>query len=157
MPQKTNLPNIAAVDTIEWVQRGITICEDKKGEQIVVYDMRGESVLTDYCLICSAVNVPQLRAIMRELELKFKGLGRLPRSLEGTPESQWIILDYGDLLIHLFHQETREFYDLESLISPERRIYPKPEPVNEAPPAPEERPSRRPTRPRTPRASRRRQ
>ena len=94
----------------------IGACQDRKAEDILTYDVQLQSVLTDYYLICSAGSVTQIRAIMNCLEKSFKAVGMLPRSVEGNPESGWIIMDYNAVLIHIFQREIRNYYNLEELL-----------------------------------------
>lgn len=96
---------------------------DKKAEDIVVMDMQGISTFTDYFVICSAASDPQLKAIGGSIREQVReSLNRNPLSEDGFPTSQWIVLDYGDVIVHLFHAEKRAFYGLESLWSDAKRI-----------------------------------
>jgi ribosome-associated protein len=96
---------------------------DKKAVDIVVLDLRGISTFTDYFVICSATSEPQLKAISSAVcEQVRERLGRKPLSEDGYPVSQWVILDYGDVIVHLFEGEKRIFYDLENLWSDAKRI-----------------------------------
>ena len=96
---------------------------DKKGGDIVVLDLRGISTFTDYFVICSATSEPQLKAISSSIREQVREeFGRKPISEDGYPASQWIILDYGDVIVHLFQGEKREFYSLESLWGDAKRV-----------------------------------
>lgn len=101
--------------------QGITekICafmEDKKTKDIVVIDIEDRSVIADCFVIGSGRSDQQVRSICDEVEEKMKELGQLPLlRREGYREGRWIVLDYGDILVHIFHQEEREHYDLERL------------------------------------------
>jgi ribosome-associated protein len=96
---------------------------DKKAGDIAVLDLRGISTFTDYFVICSATSEPQLKAISSSIREQIQErFGRKPISEDGYPASQWIILDYGDVIVHLFQGEKRVFYSLESLWSDARRI-----------------------------------
>lgn len=100
---------------------------DKKAENIVVLDMQGISSFTDYFVICSGSSEPQLKAIATSIREQCREeLGRKPASEDGYPISQWIVLDYGDVIVHLFHSEKREYYGLENLWSDARRLEPAP-------------------------------
>lgn len=109
---------------------GETLCRacaaaaiDKKAEDIVVLDLRGISTFTDYFVICSASSEPQLKAISSSIcEQLRERFARKPISEDGYPASQWIILDYGEVIVHLFRSEKREFYSLETLWSDAKRI-----------------------------------
>jgi ribosome-associated protein len=106
------------------IERCIQICEDRKADNLQVYDVRGESILADYYLFCSGNSTPHITALRNSLDKSFKDEGILPKSIEGTPDSQWVLMDYADVLVHIFHPDTREFYQVEELLDPERRIYP---------------------------------
>lgn len=96
---------------------------DKKAENIVVLDLRGISTFTDYFVICSATSEPQLKAISNSISEQItEKYSRKPISEDGYPASQWIILDYGDVIVHLFQGEKRDFYALESLWSDAKRV-----------------------------------
>jgi ribosome-associated protein len=82
----------------------------------VVLDLRGISTFTDYFVICSGTSEPHLKAIAGEIEGKLKDdYGIRPVSVDGFPASQWIVLDYMQVIVHVFHREKREFYSLEDL------------------------------------------
>lgn len=96
---------------------------DKKAEDPIVLDLRGISSFTDFFVVCSATSEPQLKAISSEVrEQVRKKLGRNPSAEDGYPVSQWIILDYGEVIVHLFHTEKREFYGLENLWSDAKQL-----------------------------------
>lgn len=113
------------MDSEQLMRTCVEVCEDRKGLNIQVFDVRGHSTLTDYYLFCSATSMPHLRALQQNLDRKLKDANLLPRSVEGTPESKWILVDYNDVLIHLFEQETRELYNVEALLDEDLCIYPE--------------------------------
>lgn len=91
---------------------------DKKAENLVLLDLRGVSGFTDFFLICSGSSEPQLKAISSSIrESVREQFGQRPHAEDGYPASQWVVLDYGDVICHLFHGEKRGYYDLESLWS----------------------------------------
>lgn len=71
--------------------------------------------ITDVFVIATGTSRPHTQTLAEEIELKLKGEGRRPLRVEGKREAQWILLDYGDVVVHLFQQETRDFYGLERL------------------------------------------
>jgi ribosome-associated protein len=100
-----------------------TAAADKKALDIVILDLQGISTFTDYFVICSATSEPQLKAISSSVrEQVQERLGRKPLSEDGYPASQWIILDYGEVIVHLFQGAKRQFYALENLWSDAKRI-----------------------------------
>lgn len=89
---------------------------EKKGEDILLLDIRGLSVLTDYFVICSAVSERQLGALLEAVrEATKRSRGVPPLRIEGDPASGWILMDYGSVVVHIFAPELRAFYDLEGL------------------------------------------
>lgn len=103
------------MDARELAERCIEICDGRKAEGLRLYDMQGTSLLADYYLICSGKSVPHLRAICDHLSRDLAQEGVRPHRVDGTPASQWIVMDYGVVLVHIFHPELREFYDIEAL------------------------------------------
>lgn len=86
-------------------------------------DLRGISTFTDFFVICSASSEPQLKAIANEIETRLKeDNGIRATAVDGFPASQWIVLDYLDVVIHIFHREKRSFYSLEDLWGDAPRI-----------------------------------
>lgn len=79
-------------------------------------DLRGISTFTDFFVICSATSEPQLKAIAGEIESRLKkDYGIRALAVDGFPASQWIVLDYLQVVVHVFHQDKRAFYSLEDL------------------------------------------
>jgi ribosome-associated protein len=78
-----------------------------------VIDIHELSTIADVFVICSGENERQLRAIMRTLADEMSESDRAPRRIEGDPASGWILMDFGDVIVHIFEQELRTFYDLE--------------------------------------------
>ena len=79
-------------------------------------DLREISTFTDFFVICSASSEPQLKAIAGEIEARLKeDYGVRAAAVDGFPASQWIVLDYLQVVVHIFHRDKREFYSLESL------------------------------------------
>ncbi len=88
---------------------------DKKAEEPVVLDLRGLTSLADYFVILSATSETHARTIADEIKKKLKEEGVVPVSVEGYDTAGWILLDYGDVIVHVFRPEVRELYNLESL------------------------------------------
>lgn len=88
---------------------------DKKALDLVLLDMREVSSITDYFLICSAGSNRQVQAIADAIDEQLGKRGVASLSVEGYREGRWILMDYGDVIVHVFSEEKREFYDLERL------------------------------------------
>ncbi len=87
-----------------------------KGIDIRACDIRGLTVIADAVILCSAASEPQLRAIFNEVRDGMRqDLGISPLHSEGTYKGGWLVIDYGDVIFHLFRKEAREFYDLDGL------------------------------------------
>jgi ribosome-associated protein len=92
------------------------LADNKKAEEIVLLDLRGISTFTDFFVICSGTSEPHLRAIAGEIETRLReDEGVRAASIDGFPASQWIVLDYMQVIVHVFHREKRGFYSLEDL------------------------------------------
>jgi ribosome-associated protein len=91
------------------------IADGKKAEDITILDLRNITTLTDSFVICSVTNNRQARAISQEIDEKMAKHGLRLDHIEGYPNSNWILMDYTDLVIHIFTKEIREYYDLEHL------------------------------------------
>lgn len=89
--------------------------DEKKGENIKVIDIAEISVLCDYFLICHGFSQPQVEAIKDNVEDRLLAEGYKPQRVEGHKNSGWILIDYGDVVVHIFTHEQRMFYDLERI------------------------------------------
>ena len=90
--------------------------DDKKAQSIVALDLRGVIDYTDYFVICSGGSDRQVKAIVDGIHVGVKAeLGIFPRRVEGLPGSEWVLMDYLDVVVHVFVQQVREFYALERL------------------------------------------
>jgi ribosome-associated protein len=89
--------------------------EDKKAEDLVVLDLRKAAGFTDYFVICSGANPRQIRAIADAVIEALRAGGAKPAHVEGYDRGEWILLDYFDLIVHVFARDTRLFYGLERL------------------------------------------
>ena len=91
------------------------ILDNKKADDITILDVRGLTIVSDYFIVASATNVNHVRTLAEEVEDKLGQVGLRPLRTEGKEEGRWVVLDYGDLLVHIFHTKEREFYQLERL------------------------------------------
>lgn len=93
----------------------INILEDNKGEDITLIDVKGKSPVTDLMFIVSGRSTRHVKSIADNLVTKLKKIKMKPIGIEGYSSSEWILVDYGDFLVHVMHPETRDFYSLEKL------------------------------------------
>jgi len=90
--------------------------DDKKAEDIMIIDLRGISSFSDFFVICSGGSEPQLKAIANSIRAQVhETLGIKPDVVDGLPASQWMVVSYGDVLVHIMHKNKRDFYALETL------------------------------------------
>jgi ribosome-associated protein len=94
----------------------------KKVDAVVALDVRGLTSIADTFIICSGRSNRQVTAIADHVERFLKETGVRPLSVEGRKEGHWVLMDYGDVIIHIFYEETRAFYDLEGLWVDAKRI-----------------------------------
>ena len=94
------------------------LVSDKLASDIVLLDIRGVSLIADYFVICTAGSERQTTAILKDLSEKLlEEFGRKPLHTEGKGDSGWVLLDYGDVIVHVFSPTQRSFYNLEQLWS----------------------------------------
>ena len=96
-------------------EKAYAILEDKKARNIEIIDISKVSTLADYFIICSGTSTIHIRTIADELDLKMNEAGINLIHKEGYESARWILLDFGELVIHIFHEEDRSFYNLERL------------------------------------------
>lgn len=99
----------------ELVQLIVKACEDKKAEDIAVLDIRKMSAISDYFVICTGNSDPHVRAIADNVLDQLEAHKQKCFHKEGLQESKWVLLDFSDVIVHVFYHETRKFYNLERL------------------------------------------
>jgi ribosome-associated protein len=97
-----------------WLE-AVRAAEEKQARNIRVLDLREVTSFADYFVIASGANSRQIQAIADEIHQRLKKLGEMPNSMEGYDNADWILMDYGDYLIHIFSEKARLYYDLERL------------------------------------------
>ncbi len=103
--------------------RCAALAADKKAEDVIALDLRGISSFTDFFVICSGTSEPHLKAIAGEVEERLKKDDKVtPNAVDGYPMSHWIVIDYGDVVVHIFHEQKRGFYSIEDLWSDAPRL-----------------------------------
>ena len=109
----------------ELARLAITSLEDKKAEDVRVIDIGGVSVLADYFIIASGNNRAQVQAMADEVEQRLGRAGAVPRQIEGYQAGNWVLMDFGDVIIHIFDAQNRLFYDLERIWKDGTQIEPE--------------------------------
>jgi ribosome-associated protein len=105
-----------AAEALSLARRIVELASDKQASEIVLLDIRGVSLIADYFVICTAASERQASAILKDLSDKLiEEFGRKPLHTEGKPDSGWVLLDYGDVIVHIFSPTQRAFYNLEQL------------------------------------------
>lgn len=97
----------------EMVKLAVEALEEKKGEDVKIIDIEGVSVIADYFVLASASNANQTQALVDNVEEKLFKAGYECHQKEGSMSSTWVLMDYGDVIVHVFSKEDRLFYDLE--------------------------------------------
>lgn len=113
---------IETIDSKEVANLCAKIADDKKAEDILIFDVQGLTFITDFFVICSGYNKRQLQGIAREIELTLDSYGIHWIGMEGYQEARWILMDYGNVVVHLFDKEMRHFYDLDLLWGDARKL-----------------------------------
>ncbi len=91
------------------------ILDDKKAQDIMLLHVADMTIVADDFVIASAPNVNHVQMLAEEVEHQMAAAGETPLRTEGVREGRWVVLDYADVLVHIFHKEEREFYQLERL------------------------------------------
>jgi len=88
---------------------------EKKGEDLIIIDVRERFPLADYFIIASGTSERHINSLCLFIQEELSSLGKEPEGVEGYPESRWVLMDYGEVILHLFLPDLRRFYDLEGL------------------------------------------
>jgi len=111
-------PTAESAEALEVAKRIVDLASEKLASDIVLLDIRGVSLIADYFVIATAANERQANAILRDLsERLIDEYGRKPLHTEGKPDSGWVLLDFGDVIVHIFSPSQRTFYNLDQLWS----------------------------------------
>jgi len=105
------------------VKLAVECAADRKAFDMRVLDLRDVASFTEFFIICSGANQRQVQAIADQIEEQLKKqLSTRPVRIEGYSSAEWLLLDYGDFIVHIFNKESREFYDLERLWRDARKV-----------------------------------
>ena len=106
------------LDQLEFAHDIIDAIESKKAENIVLLDLRPDAIIADFFVICTGNSDRQIKALADGVRAAIKEkYNRLPISVEGKGESGWVLMDYGNVIVHIFGEDEREFYNLEGFWS----------------------------------------
>lgn len=103
------------MNRVEIARLAAVTAEEKKAHRVTILDIRGLSVIADYFVICHGNSQTQVQAIVDAIKDKVEQSGIPLKGVEGFREARWVLLDLGDVVVHVFHKDDREFYDLERL------------------------------------------
>ena len=100
---------------VSLVHTAARAASDKLAQHIMAFDVSDQLAITDAFVLASATNDRQVKAIVDEIEDKLRDLGEKPIRREGERDGRWVLIDYGDVVVHVQHEEERQFYALERL------------------------------------------
>ena len=103
------------LDSAELARSAVDTLSDKQAEDIALLDLRDVCSFTDYFVIATGTSTRQIRTLVEEVEQTIKNAGVRPLHIEGSDDTGWVLLDFGDVIIHVFAPREREFYGLERL------------------------------------------
>jgi len=104
------------IDFLKLAKQAQKIAEDKKGENVIIIDVTGQTAIANYFVIVTASSVPQINAITNEIEKSLKyDFGVMPVRREGCSSQTWKVIDFGGLLVHVMHPDVRAKYNLEKI------------------------------------------
>lgn len=110
--------------TLDKAKLCLRIVQERKAIAPILMEIGKISSIADYFLVASGNSTRQVQAIVRHVSRRLKEEGFRPYGIEGEREGHWVLMDYGDVVIHIFYQPVRDFYDLESLWVEAPRIHP---------------------------------
>ncbi|MCX5817571.1 MAG: ribosome silencing factor [Proteobacteria bacterium] len=103
------------METLEKIKTCARYAEEKKAKDVLMLDLKGLTDITDFFLLVNGTSERHVKTISEHIETSMKGDGILPYSVEGYNEGRWVIIDYRDIIVHIFIEPLRDLYDLESL------------------------------------------
>ena len=103
------------MNTTEKLEKIVRILDEKKAEDIQVIGITNLTIIADYFVIVTGTSTTQVKSLADEVDFQLGQLGIQPRGVEGVRAANWIVLDYGDIVVHVFYKNTREEYQLERL------------------------------------------
>lgn len=117
------LPSLAEADPKTLANAIFDVLDEKKAEDIRVLRVHDHTVITDYFIVCSGRSSTQVKSLGGEVEFKLGERDVAPAHYEGRDNGNWVVLDYGSVIVHIFSRESREFYKLEKLYGDAEEIH----------------------------------
>ena len=109
-------------DSLDTVKRVVTACEEVKGQNLSILDVHSISDFADYFVVVTGRSDRQVQGITNRVIEELCRAGAKPHSVEGYEDGQWVLVDCGDVVVHVFYEPVREFYDIESLWMRAKRL-----------------------------------
>lgn len=106
-----------SVQPSKLLELALKAVEDKKAMNVVALDLRNVSPISDYFIVCHGNSDIQVQAIATEVRKVILEAGGVIKGIEGMDSARWVLMDYGDLIVHIFHRDEREYYNIERLWS----------------------------------------
>ena len=110
------------MNLVEIAQLAAEAADEKKAQRVTILDIRGLSVIADYFVICHGNSETQVQSIVTGIKEKLEEAGVPIQGVEGFKEARWVLMDLGDVVVHVFHKDERDFYDLERLWGDARQV-----------------------------------
>ena len=110
------------MESKEFAEMICGVLKDHKGEDVVMIDVKEKSSVADYFVVASGRSMTHTRSLIDHVEEEMEKLGVSPTRREGVREGRWAVLDYGDVIVHVFNDETRLFYHLEKLWGDDKNV-----------------------------------
>jgi len=101
--------------SLEMAKLAVSALDDTKAQDIKVIDISEVSVMADLFIIANGTNKNQVKALKEHVDEKLGRSGFLPKAVEGVDSANWILMDYGDIIVHVFDEESRKYYDIERI------------------------------------------
>lgn len=101
----------------ERIEKIASLADEVKAENMILFDVRNTLDICDYFILCDAPSSTRVRAIAENIVTEMKHEGEKPIHVDGLREGRWVVVDFGDVIVHVFQKESRDFYDIEELWS----------------------------------------
>jgi ribosome-associated protein len=109
------LPETSPIDSLTVAAAAARLADEKKAVDVRVLELEAGTAVADYFVIATGLSRPQVKAITQEIHVRLKAAGRRHSRTEGADMGWWVLMDYGDVVVHVMQPEAREYYDLDGL------------------------------------------